>query len=53
MKKLKQFRAKYVDLDVYLHVCNVCKLYGMILRMETCALCGSPNPFHMQAQELP
>ena len=40
-KKQRQFRAKYHQLDVYLHKCNECKCYGMMLRLEQCVLCGA------------
>ena len=40
-QKQKQFRQKYLLHDVYLHKCNECKSYGMMLRLETCVLCGA------------
>ena len=53
MRKLKQFRAKYVAYQIYLHACNVCKRYGMMLHLETCVLCGAPNSFHSAGTAAP
>ena len=53
LNKLKQFRQKYVNYEIYLHACNVCKRYGMMLHLETCILCGAPNSFFLAGTVLP
>lgn len=52
-QKLKQFRRKYLKFEVYLHLCSECKHYGMMLHLNGCILCATPNLFYRTPKELP
>lgn len=52
-QKLRQFRRKYLDAQVYLHLCSECKRHGMMLHMQNCVLCGQDNLFFREGLDLP